>query len=344
MNLLVITQKVDKKDSVLGAYHRWVEEFSKHYESVIIICLYKGEYNLPSNVKVLSLGKESSPSRINYLKLFYKYIWQERKNYDRVFVHMNEEYVLLAGMWWRLSGKKIGMFRNHVHGTWKTPLAVWLSSVVFCTSPHSYTARFKKTKIVPAGTDITKYRLTQDSKRVPRSILSIGRIDPVKNIDVLIKSLYILDEEGFDFVANIVGDPDPKNIDYYEGLKQDASDLIEKKKVVFHKAVPNPETPKFYQSHEVYVNLTNSGSLDKTVLSAMVSKTIPVISNVSFKGVVDDRLIFEEKNPEDLANKLKFALALDIEERSRITDSLKLYVEENHSLEKTISLINQSLE
>src|SRR3989338_3997811 len=96
MKLLIITQKVDKNDPILGFFHRWLEEFAKNVEKLTVICLGKGEYDLPENVRVLSLGKESGHSKIKYLRRFYKYIWMERKNYDAVFVHMNPEYVILG--------------------------------------------------------------------------------------------------------------------------------------------------------------------------------------------------------------------------------------------------------
>ena len=75
MKLLILTQKVDKNDTTLGFFHRWIEEFSKNYEKIIVICLYKGEYNLPQNVEVYSLGKERGVSKIGYVLNFYKYIY-----------------------------------------------------------------------------------------------------------------------------------------------------------------------------------------------------------------------------------------------------------------------------
>src|SRR3954464_15352498 len=98
MRLLIFTQKVDRYDPVLGFFYPWLEEFSKRFESIVVVCLEKGEHTLPSNVKVLSLGKEDGVSKYIYLKNFYKYIWNERNNYDKVFVHMNQEYVLLGGL------------------------------------------------------------------------------------------------------------------------------------------------------------------------------------------------------------------------------------------------------
>ena len=96
---------------------------------------------MPSNVKVFSLGKEQQLRgrtdlgnfkrsvleeqwlKIKYALNFYKYIWQERKNYDAVLVHMNQEYVLLGGIFWKLFSKKIYMWRNHHSGYFLTDIA-----------------------------------------------------------------------------------------------------------------------------------------------------------------------------------------------------------------------------
>ena len=337
MKFLIVTQKVSKKDSVLGFFHRWIVEFAKHGQ-VTVICLEKEDHELPENIEVLSLGKEEKNSRLKYVYRFYKYIWQTRGEYDAVFVHMNEEYVLMAGMWWRLMGKKVALWRNHIEGTWKTPIAVFLSNVVFCTSPHWYTARFEKTHIMPTGIDIDKFRVTQDNERTSDSILSMGRIDPVKNVDTLVDALKILDEEDIDFTATIAGEPNEKYISYYKDLEVSSENLIGKGKVRLVGAIPNPETPKWYRSHEIFVNMTNSGSLDKTIFSAIASGAVVIISNLSLKGIVPDELIFEERNPQDLAIKLKYALALSPEEKNKIIGSLQAYVE-SQSIEKTIEKI-----
>jgi len=60
MKLLIVTQKVDIQDDNLGFFHRWIEGFAEHYESIVVICLQKREFNLPANVRVLSLGKEKN--------------------------------------------------------------------------------------------------------------------------------------------------------------------------------------------------------------------------------------------------------------------------------------------
>jgi len=41
MKLLIITQKVDINDDVLGFMHGWIAEFAKHCEKLTVICLQK---------------------------------------------------------------------------------------------------------------------------------------------------------------------------------------------------------------------------------------------------------------------------------------------------------------
>ena len=125
---------------------KMIEEFAKKAEEVIVICLYKGEVNLPKNVTVYSLGKEKGVSHFGYVINLYHYLFLIRGSYDRVFIHMNQEYILLAGLYWKIKKIPVYMWRNHPVGNILTHLAVWLSTKTFCTSTSSFVARFNNKK------------------------------------------------------------------------------------------------------------------------------------------------------------------------------------------------------
>lgn len=325
MNLLIVTQKVDKNDGVLGFFHAWIEEFAKHCENITVICLQKGECDLPENVQVLSLGKEEGGSRLKYFFRFYRYIWRERENYDSVFVHMNKEYVLLGGALWRAWGKKVTLWSNHKKGNVLTTIAVWLSDAVFCTSKFSYTAQFKKTKIMPVGVDVELFKKNISAERTKNSILCVGRISPIKNVGVLIEALLLLDTEGNNFMLTLVGDSLPKDAEYAAMIKTKAIPLLEKGKIQFLGSVPNDKTPEIYNRHEIYVNLTDSGSFDKTILEAMACECIPIASNALLKDILTERFLFTEKNVADLAKKLQAALSLSENEKEAYRKTFRQY-------------------
>ncbi len=284
--LLIITQKVDKDDPILGFFHRWIEEFAKNVERVTVICLERGKFNLPENVKVLSLGKEGGQSRLKYLFNFYKYLWRERKNYGVVFVHMNQEYVLLGCLFWKIWGKKVIMWRNHATGNFFTRVAVYLSDKVFCTSPQSYTAKFRKTEIMPVGVDAETFFSDPVVKKMSRSILALGRISAVKRLTLLVQALLELSRRQVNFTATIVGSPVTGADEVYEKrLHLLAESLIRSGQLVFRPAVPNHQTPDIYRAHEIYVNLTPSGSMDKTIFEAMACGCVVILEKEDGSGL-----------------------------------------------------------
>lgn len=340
MRLLILTQKIDKNDDILGFFHGWVEKLAQHCESIIVICLQKGDYSLPTNVKVLSLGKENGVSRIKYLMNFYNFIWNERKNYDTVFVHMNSEYVVLGGLPWKILGKKIFLWYNHGKGGLKAKIAGKLSKKIFYTSSFSFFAKSKKSQMMPAGIDTDKFMFSNEQLATSNAILSLGRISPVKHIDTLIDALKIIDERGIDFIVNIYGDPTERDIDYYNKIKEMASELEKNGKVVFCKGVSNYETPAIYNQHEIFVNLTPTGSFDKTILEAMACGCIPVVCNVSFEEIFNHELssilIFKESDPRDLSEKILHILDLYDEKKDEIKRILWDVVVRDHNLDKLV--------
>lgn len=120
-----MTQVVDLEHPVLGFFHRWIIEFAKHCEHVHVICLQEGKHDLPANVSVHSLGKEMGKGRLVYLYRFYRLIWSLRREYDKVFVHMNQIYVILGAPVWKLLGKRVGLWYVHKQVSVSLRLAVF---------------------------------------------------------------------------------------------------------------------------------------------------------------------------------------------------------------------------
>ncbi|MFA6095602.1 MAG: glycosyltransferase family 4 protein [Candidatus Paceibacterota bacterium] len=332
MRLLLITQKADKNDPVLGFFHRWVIEFAKHFEEVIVICLEEGKHDLPANVKVFSLGKEAGRSKWKYAFNFYRHIFRERNNYDAVFIHMNQEYVLLGGIFWKIFRKKIYMWRNHHKGSEFTDMAAFFCDKIFCTSRYSYTAKYDKTALMPVGIDTSFFAKLPKARKAPRSVLFLGRIAPVKKPDLLLRALGRLARKGIAFSASIVGDALPKDSEYAESLRGIAREEGIADRVTFKPGVPNDATRDVYNAHEVSVNLSSSGMYDKTIFEAMACETVILASNENLRGLIDDRFIFKDSDLDELSSKLEALLALPDAERSSLGGDLRSVVERNHSL------------
>jgi len=329
MKLLIITQKVDINDDVLGFFNQWIEEFAKHCEKITVVCLQKGPYNLPDNVKVLSLGKEKGTSRLKYLCNFYKYIWSERKNYEKVFVHMNQEYVLLGGIFWKMFGKKIYMWRNHHIGSILTDIAAIFCKKVFCTSKFSFTAKYKNTVIMPIGVDIEVIKHIEPIKRISQSVLFLARISPSKRPGLFIDAVLKVKEKISNLKGSVYGNPLPRDEYYYQGLKDIVANNKAEAYIHFYKGPSYPENMRVFFSHSVFVNTSSSGMYDKTIFEAMACGCLILASNDNLRGKISDNFIFKQGDILELSEKLEKLLNYNDEERQNASRELKNFAKNN---------------
>ncbi len=199
---------------------------------------------------------------------------------------MNQEYIVFGGLFWKLLGKKIFFWRNHPYGNVWTRIAVLFSDKVFCTALQSFTAQYKKTTLMPAGVDTKVFKKEPEVKRDRGSLLVFGRIARVKAVEKAIDLTANLLAQGLSVELSIVGDALPRDQHYVEELKKQVSRANIEAHVHFFRGVDFVEAATTYQSHEVYLNFTESGSFDKTVVEALACGTKVLVSNTSMKDIL----------------------------------------------------------
>ena len=330
MRLLIVTQKVNINDDVLGFFHDWLLEFAKRFEKVTVICLEKGEYNLPENVKVLSLGKEKGNSRLQYIKNFYKYIWQERNNYNQVFVHMNPEYVVLGGLFWRLLNKKISLWYVHKNVDLKLRVAEKLVQNIFTASKESCNLKSKKIQIVGHGINVDRYICSLGEEK-KTDILCVGRISEIKNQKLLIEAVDILVNQRslLDLKVVLIGGVGSKKDEQYKkGLEEMVKRMGLKENVFLIGSVPNNDISKYYREAKISINLCPTGGMDKVVLESVLSCVPVIVYNKTFKGVLDDKFILENISKRELSEKIQeiFEIKKDemLDSRNQIKEKFSL--------------------
>ena len=316
MRLLITTQAVDLDDPILGFFHRWILEFAKHCERVDIICLKEGRHQLPANVFVHSLGKEVRRSRFGYVFRFYHYIYALRHEYDSVFVHMNPEYVVLGGLFWRQWKKKIALWYVHRSHTWWLGAALLFADRVFTSATRSIPSRSKK--IVALGHGIDTIAFGEAHKPLSMSaphIVSIGRIAPIKHLETIIDAVVRLKERGLDASLAFVGEAIDRKDEAYQAMLQqrikehDAESYIE-----FRGSMPPAQMPALLAEADISINASPTGGIDKTVLESFAAGVPAFFCNESFKEVLGEsaeRFEFSFENAEHLAEKIQQFLAAE---------------------------------
>jgi glycosyltransferase involved in cell wall biosynthesis len=252
---------------------------------------------------------------------------------------MNPIYVVLGYFLWKLWGKKVLLWYNHPMGNLMAKIGISLSDKIFYTSPYSFSAKYKHAKIMPVGIDTSLFKLDSSIDKKPNRVISLGRISPIKKIEVLIEAAKTLDNNGIDLELLIIGSPASElDRDYLVHLKDISSELISKNKIIFRPSVPNYEAYKLYNSGSIFVNSTPTGSFDKSILEAMACELLVLVSNKTLANIFSDKIrnicLFKEDDSQDLSEKFIALFSLGPEDIKEVKQYGRELVVKDHSLDK----------
>lgn len=332
MKILIITQVVDTEHPILGFFHNWIAEFAKNFEKVTVVCLFKGKYDLPDNVKVVSLGKEEGGNKFKYTYRFFKYLFKYRREYDQVFVHMNQIYVILGGLYWRLMGKKVNLWYAHGTVTNSLRIATLLSHKIFTSTDNGFRIDTKKKNVVGQGIDTDIFSYGDFDSREDK-FLVVGRISPVKGFGVILDAVKEIDQE---VEIEVVGEPSSEEEDKY------MNELKSTGIFNFLGKIPNHLLNEKLREAKVLINMSDNGSLDKTMVEAMSSGLIVISCNEAYGEVVgDDNELYCKKDPSILASLMLKYLNINKEDYEKISKDLREEVINHHSLDKFVKKITK---
>jgi len=195
---------------------------------------------------------------------------------------------------------------------------------IVCASEHEkhllsrlYDADPGRVAVVPCGVDLDLFR-PQDKGAArqalglsdERIILFVGRIEPLKGIDILINAVAQL-EEGADFHVLIVGG-DKRSQRQVSHLQELASGLGIGERVCFLGAVDHEKLPLYYNAADVCVVPSYYESFGLVALEAMACGTPVVASRVGgLTGTVKDGetgYLISWRCPEPFAERLELLL------------------------------------
>jgi glycosyltransferase involved in cell wall biosynthesis len=276
MKILIVTQVVDSQHTDLGFFHAWLLEFAKACDVVTVLCLQKGTFDLPSNVRVYSLGKETGASRFTKVQNLFRIVMRERNQYDVVFVHMNPEYIALCGFLWRILRKRIALWYVHKQVNLQLRFALKLVHVVFTTSKESFRLASPKVQVIGHGIPEAAFVERTYNKSGSKKILMVGRLSRSKGITT---GICLLESLGDTYELCIVGSTHTDaDKEYAEELTTLVTEKKLEKRVRFVGGVSPEGVRKYYAESDVFLHTSTTGSTDKVVLEALAAG-IPVVSS-----------------------------------------------------------------
>lgn len=331
MKLLIVTQKVDRDDPILGFFHRWLEEFAVNCEEVHVVGQLVGAYDLPENVIVHSLGKEDGVPVWQQIWRFKRLQWQLRRSYTAMLVHMTPIWAVLGcpeNCLWR---KKVYLWYEARGKRWPLRVAVYISAVkkIFSASVHGMPIRTKKSVIVGHGIDVQKF--APGSSKEEKQLITVSRITRSKHLDLITAAMSILDEYHLTLCGKTITEDDAQ---YAKELGFDSF------KNVSVRSVSQAELIPLLQKAKVFLH-ASSTSLDKAVLEAMACGCPVVSTAAAVKPILPE--MCQATDAKSMAEAVQAIVDLSEAEYVQLAEKQRSYVETHHNLQKLVARLVQEM-
>ena len=338
MKLLITTQAIDKNDPILGFFHRWVEEFAKHFEHIHIICLKEGVHTLPHNVTVHSLGKESGESKIKYFIRFYMFFFKVFfiEKVDVVFFHMGAIYNILAlpfflarkfmhtkFVWWKTHG-----LLNQVG-----KIGLWCVDEVVTAGSKSFNAPSKKIRVVGHAIDTDAFSyIPRVNENSVLKMLMVGRVTPIKKIEVALETIsYFREIINTEILLDIYGPV--TDVSYSAILSELTKKYNIQSCVTFFPAHTPVQMREIYQKYDALIHPSYEAGFDKVVLEAMATGIFPITSIQSFETILSPFGLYVPANNvkkySEVCNRIQ---KMNSNERKILREKLRKIVTDSHSI------------
>jgi glycosyltransferase involved in cell wall biosynthesis len=336
MKLLIVTQKVDRADPILGFFHGWIAALAERCDRVTVLGQSVGAHALPSNVRVVSLGKERGASRPFQVLRFWRLLWSLRRDYDTVLVHMTPIWVVVGSPLWKALRKQVFLWYEARGARWPLRLALHCVRKVFSASPAGMPIVTGKSIVVGHGIATDLFRPGEE-EREEGLLVTVGRVTQAKRLDVIVDCLAKL---PFSFHLVMVGLPVTRED---RGTLQRLQTLIHGSGLmdrVTIEALPQRDVVRLLQRGQVFLHASRT-ALDKALLEAMACGCLVVSCAEAARSILPDPCIV---TPEGMAQRVQALAALPPPEQRALREELRNRVLRDHSLVKLAERLVREME
>ncbi|MEW6616658.1 MAG: glycosyltransferase family 4 protein [Thermodesulfobacteriota bacterium] len=350
MNLLLFNLATDSEHVTLAFALKWVKELAHYFDHIDIVTMYEGKHDLPENVSVWSVGRERGYSKLSRIWKFYTIVLSilRLRRVDIAFTHMIH---IFAVLFWPIA--KVYRIRNvlwYAHGAvpFGLRIAHFLVDKIISPTPESFRLPSDKVEFLGHGIDTNLFTPSGLSENSTFRIISVGRISPVKGLDILVEALrgWII-PDGKSWELTIIGTATTDIERAYEkAFVKRVLELNKCGRISLLGRLDQIEIAQSLKQADVFISLSATGSLDKAIIEAMACGCPVLSSNDAFYSIAE-RNGFPEcyvsPSPDSVRSGLDWMVNLSEKERKELSMRVEEVAKFNHSLDSLIQKLKSIL-
>jgi glycosyltransferase involved in cell wall biosynthesis len=339
MHLVFVCLSADPTDHAHVATLSWIETLASRPEidRLTVLALRAGA--VPPRSKLTVRGFRGR-TRLHTLWRFYAEVRHTlRRGADAFFVYQTGPYPVLLWPIKMLRGVPIYYWKAHPYiSPWTWLSARVVATRVFTATPGSLPLRLSNLVVAGHGIDVQQFS-PADGPPATRDLVTVGRVTPVKRLEVMIKAVARCTERFGPPVSLDIYGPTHDD-DYRNGLVRLIGDLGLSEHIVFRDVTD--DLPRVLHAHRLFLNFSRT-ALDKAVLEAMacglpVLSTNPAVDEM-LPAALRAGLMVPEDDVDAQADAIHRLLTIGDAERAALGAALRELVVREHNVQGLVERI-----
>lgn len=309
MNILVVNYEMDDDSVALAWQIRVVRALAGRCDRVVVLTLRRGAGAVPANVTVETLAGPAGLPWLGKRLARLRQAGRLCRQYavDAVFIHMAHQ--LAYELYPVFAARRLPVLLWYAHGTlsWHVRLAHACVDRVVTSTPEGFRIASPKRHIIGQGVDTDLFTLRPRAPAA-REILVVSRISRRKRLALLLEVSEHLRADGLRLV--IVGAPLTEADRRYQAELQ-AVIAQRALPVTLAGFVPLAAIPPLYENAVAHLSLSQTNSLDKSLLEALACGCPALTSNPAFQSLLAPfpGLFITDEQPAAIAAQVRAVLA-----------------------------------
>lgn len=337
LRVLVINFTLDEASPVLAWQPAVAKALAARVAAVHVFTESSGRFSAPGNLTfdVVPRWPYGVPRRLGALWLMVPRLKGIVRRFrpDVCFIHMAHEWCYRIGPFLERQGVPVLLW--YAHGSVPPSLhrAVRHATRIVTSTPEGFRIDTPKREVIGQAIDTGMFVIPPD--RSPAAeIVTVGRVSARKRVDLLIEAMAHLTRlPGHGETRLIVVGPVLTEADraYVKGLEARVAELGLADCVTFAGPMEQQGTARLYKAASLHVNVSDTGSMDKTVMEALACGCPVLTSNPAFRATLAaiPAMWIEAPTPESLAGRMATLLT----HPPAAAEALRALVAGRHDLE-----------